>query len=535
MQQPGSPGSGPDALPVPIPLSPSAVGITSLQVKVASSSDGDGASSPSWRHDSPQAQMDWQLGTLPGWAAAAAAAAAEGPVGRPGREGPAGGSASLYCLLGKLYCAARAELLRLGAAAGLDLPKAATAVPGMAEPRQHVLPPPAAAAGAAAPAMLPSEAAAAQQTAAAAAEAAGRAGWQAEEGLQDVPSATDLAQVDLTGPATSSSEQELQAGAAAGPVFSPAPSADQAAASLKLSSPVEGQADVQTEAASSAPSGGGPPGASPRQVAPAPLQRISVRSKAGGDAGERPGASKPTHCVLRCAPRPAPALPRKHALRPAPQPAQTQANAAATPPLSASQTPKAPAPTAPAPTSPRCSTPSATSRAATPGTRWRRMRCCPPHRQQSRGTCGLLSAKSSQSWRNVPVGAAADLAWLQQQHRPRQQHPRRQPQQKQHALLAAPTSRPGWCTGACGQRFPRGSCSQSSSPSSARRRPGATRSVGTCATRRCCVLTWRTRWPKRARRGAQRRCTSASAAPFSGACWGCLLVSRPCSAAVVQL
>lgn len=277
MQQPGSPSGGPDALPVPIPLSPSAVGITSLQVKVATSSDGDAGGSPSWQQESPRTRMDWQLGTLPGWAAAAAAA--EGPAGRPGREGPTGGSASLYCLLGKLYCAARAELLRLGAAAGLDLPKAAAAVPGMSEPRQHVLPPPAAAAGAAAPAALPVEAAAQQAAAAAAAaEAAGPAGRQAEDDLPEAPSATDLSQVDLGGPATSSSDQELPGG------VSPAHSADQAVATLKLVSAAEGQADTAAEAAAAAASGAGPPAASPRQVAPAPLQRLSVRPRAG-DAG----------------------------------------------------------------------------------------------------------------------------------------------------------------------------------------------------------------------------------------------------------
>ncbi len=283
MQQPGSPDSGPDALPVPIPLSPSAVGITSLQVKVAGSSDGDGASSPSWRQDSLQAQMDWRLGTLPGQAAA------EGLAGRSGREGAAGGSASLHCLLGKLYCAARAELLRLGAAAGLDLPKKATAVPGMSEPRQHALPPPAAAAGAAAPAVLPSEAASAQQAAAAAAaEMAGQVGWQGEEGLSEAPSATDLSQVDLSASASSSSKQEPQRGAPAGPDVPLATSDDPAAPELSLASAGDGQAEGQAEGLAS---GSGPLSASPRQVAPAPLQRLSVLTKAGVDAGESPAVS----------------------------------------------------------------------------------------------------------------------------------------------------------------------------------------------------------------------------------------------------
>ena len=74
--------------------------------------------------------MDWRLGVLPRSSSGPAAPAeGGGAAGRGGGRGggAAPGNAALYRLLGKLYCTARAELLRLGEAAGLQVPKPATA------------------------------------------------------------------------------------------------------------------------------------------------------------------------------------------------------------------------------------------------------------------------------------------------------------------------------------------------------------------------------------------------------------------------
>lgn len=203
-------------------------GHTSLQIKVGpASSEAEPVSSPSFSFVGLPPQVDWQLGVLPSRspAAAAAAAAAEGaagPRGGPGREGGTAppGSAALYCLLGKLYCTARSELLRLGVAAGVDLPKSATPAGLGTEPHHH-----ASAAPAASPAGAAAVGAAMPQRAAAA---------EAPAQMEPAASSSDMAQVDLGG-----SQQVQQAPNAA----TQQPIEEQAAAAVGLESSAEVQAE----------------------------------------------------------------------------------------------------------------------------------------------------------------------------------------------------------------------------------------------------------------------------------------------------
>lgn len=234
---------------------------------MGASSEAEAVGSPTGEAAGQQPLLDWQLGVLPSRpAAAAAAAGAEGGAGGRGgdvREGPpsAGpGSASLYLLLGKLYCAARAELLRLGAAAGLEVPK--TAVPvGAAE--QHP-PSPSPAPAPKAPVSVASDVAVQPPAGAAEPQAAAE---EASEGLQTEPSSSDLAQVDLGG-----QQQGQQAAAAAQPAAQSAADLAAAAAALKLESTSDGHID-------------------PAQAAASQLARLSVRpntAQGGGGDGEAP-------------------------------------------------------------------------------------------------------------------------------------------------------------------------------------------------------------------------------------------------------
>ena len=259
-----SPGlAGPDSLPIPIPLSPSALGITSLQVRVASTSEAAEGGSPVAHHDSqPLPQVDWQLGALPAGAAAAPGGGDGG--GARGREtgGGGGGGGNLYCLLGKLYCEARAELLRLGAAAGLDLPKA-VAVAGRAAPQQPA---------AAAAALSPRAAAAAAPAPAPEQQAAQQAAGADVGDLSAAPSATDLAQVDLGGPSAGGSQKrQAEAGEQGSTV------------ELRAALSMRGLVAEGEGAAAAAP---GSAGVTPRQVAPA---AVATRGKPGGEAGAQAG------------------------------------------------------------------------------------------------------------------------------------------------------------------------------------------------------------------------------------------------------
>jgi hypothetical protein len=267
----------------PAPLSPTAAmlaGLNPLQVKTVSSGDAEAGGSPLWQRSS-QAQMDWQLGALPSGAPASAGAAEGGAAGRGagalGRDGrPAWGSASLYCLLGKLYCAARTELLRLGAAAGLEVPKSAAAA-APAEPHQHSAAGGAAAAGAAAPAADVSQAA---RPASQAVPLPGSLPAAADDGsappaLSEAPSTTDMSQVDLNG-FSQDPQQQLQQQQQAG-------EEEAGGAALRLERAPDGSAGPDLLRLSSNIAEGaaaGTAGASP--------QRLTVRSKAaGGEEGER--------------------------------------------------------------------------------------------------------------------------------------------------------------------------------------------------------------------------------------------------------
>ena len=259
-------------------------GLSPLQVKTVSSGDAEAGGSPLWQRSS-QAQMDWQLGALPGWTAASAGAAEGGAAGRGagglGRDNrPASGSASLYCLLAKLYCAARAELLRLGAAAGLELPKSAAAA-APAEPHQHAAATDAATA-AAAPVAEASQVARPQASQAGPLPAASQAA-AADDGsepapLSEAPSTTDMAQVDLNG-ASQDQQQQLQQQQAG-----QQPGEDQAgAAALRLERAPDGSVGPDLLRLSSNVAAGAAAGA-----AGASPQRLSVRSKAaGGEEGEQ--------------------------------------------------------------------------------------------------------------------------------------------------------------------------------------------------------------------------------------------------------
>ena len=193
---------------------------TTMPVRIGDSSEAEPTTSPAYPPARQAAQLDWQLGVLPSRPPAAAVAA--GVEGRAGHEGSVAspGSASLYCLLGKLYCAARTELLRMGAAAGLDVPKS-PAPAAMTEPQAQA---PSGAAGAA----PPSPPASGLQQAAGAEDPVPQLG--------EARSAADLAQVDL------SSAQQQQPQQAAGPA-----AAAQAPA-VKLESTVDGQPDPGTAA-----------------------------------------------------------------------------------------------------------------------------------------------------------------------------------------------------------------------------------------------------------------------------------------------
>ncbi|KAI7835534.1 hypothetical protein COHA_010562 [Chlorella ohadii] len=251
----GSELAGSEAAAAGRSLSPAPPGAhTSLQVKVGpASSEAEPVSSPSFASVGMPPQVDWQIGVLPSRSAAAAAAtaAAEGAAGGrggPGREGVAAppGSAALYCLLGKLYCTARFELLRLGAAVGLDVPKSATPAGLGAEPHHHAAVAPAAAPAAAAVAATPQRAPAAE----------------APAQMAPAPSCSDMAQVDL-----GSSQQAQQAQQAQQP-GAQQPTEEQAAAAVGLESSAEGQAE-------------GAAGAAADQ-----LQRLSLNRKSAGGGND---------------------------------------------------------------------------------------------------------------------------------------------------------------------------------------------------------------------------------------------------------
>ena len=251
--------AGSDAAAAARSLSPGApAGHTSLQIKVGpASSEAEPVSSPSYALAGLSPQVDWQLGVLPSRsaAAAAAAAAAEGTAGGRGGAGREGGSAppgsaALYCLLGKLYCTARSELLRLGAAAGLDVPKSATPAGVGTEPHRHAVTAPAAAPAAAA-------------TAAGAVTPQRAAVAEAPPQMAPAPSSSDMAQVDLGGSQQAQQAQQAQQQA------QQEPTEEQAAAAVELESSAEGQAEGAVAAAADQ------------------LQRLSLnRKSAGGGNGE---------------------------------------------------------------------------------------------------------------------------------------------------------------------------------------------------------------------------------------------------------
>lgn len=182
---------------------------------------------------------------------------------------PPAGSASLYLVLGRLYCTARAELMRLGDAAGLQVPKTALPVGAADAPRHLPSPPPAraaapvaaAAAARAAPAAAPASAPAPAARASSSSTAVPAVEEEGEEGeLQAAPSSSDLAQVDL---GSGKQLQEAAQAAAAEAQEPPAAAADElaaGAAGLRLESTADSHADASHAAAGQ-------------------LQRLSLRPK----------------------------------------------------------------------------------------------------------------------------------------------------------------------------------------------------------------------------------------------------------------
>jgi hypothetical protein len=250
-------------------IASTAVGTPEGHSRLESGADGEGDGLPSPLSLSGgggerRQKVDWRLGELPPAAPDPGQAAGEGggPDGGASGRGtasPGGGGAQLYCLLAKLYCAARTELLRLGLMAGLEVPECAATAGLDTEPHSSA----AAAADAAPDAPVPG----------AAADSTATVQPPPPPHIGAAPSGTDMTQVELeSGSLASSASEAQQAQQALAAVADGRP----ASGPVTLENAPEGPEETTQEPGAGAGQAGGLP------------PRLALRPKAAaGEGGER--------------------------------------------------------------------------------------------------------------------------------------------------------------------------------------------------------------------------------------------------------